>query len=101
MILYDKNYKLIGISRAVLGFLGYNDLDEFKSIHEDFSELFVEKKGYIYNFKNFPWIEYVLYGGGVNKRAIISLKNSQEVETELRVREIELIKSINESDKYF
>ena len=101
MILYDKNYNLIGVSRAVLGFLGYNDLEEFKSIHEDFAELFVEKKGYIYKFKNFSWIEYVLYGGGGNKRAVVSLKNSQEVETELRVREIELLKNIGQSDKFY
>ncbi len=85
----------------MLNFLGFEDLEEFKAIYKDVADLFVEKRGYIYKFKNFSWIEYALHSGTPNKKVLITLKNSQVIESELKIKEIYLINPIGESDKFY
>ncbi len=101
MILYDKYSNFLGMSPKMLSFLGFEDLDEFKAIYKDVADLFVEKKGYIYKFKNFSWIEYTLHSGTPNKNVLITLKNSQVIESELKITEIYLSTPINNSDKFY
>lgn len=96
MILYDNDNNLIGISRDTLNFLGYEDMEEFKTYASDVADLFVAKSGYVYKFNNFSWIDYVLHSGAANKCAIIKLKNGKEVETEVVIREILLLNSSKE-----
>ncbi len=85
----------------MLNFLGFEDLEEFKAIYKDVADLFVEKRGYIYKFKNFSWIEYALHSGTPNKKVLITLKNSQVIESEIKIKEIYLINPIGESDKFY
>ncbi len=101
MILYDKYSNFLGMSSTMLSFLGFEDLEEFKAIYKDVADLFVEKRGYIYKFKNFSWIEYALHSGTPNKKVLITLKNSQVIESELKIKEIYLINPIGESDKFY
>ncbi len=101
MILYDKYSNFLGMSSTMLNFLGFEDLEEFKAIYKDVADLFVEKRGYIYKFKNFSWIEYALHSGTPNKKVLITLKNSQVIESELKIKEIYLINPIGESDKFY
>ncbi|MBE0494937.1 MAG: hypothetical protein IBX45_00860 [Campylobacterales bacterium] len=88
MILYDKECNLIGIAKDVLVFLGYEDMEEFKTYNNDVADLFVNKLGYVYKFQNFSWIDYVLYSGAPNKNAIIKKKNGKEIEVHVSIREI-------------
>ncbi len=85
----------------MLSFLGFEDLDEFKAIYKDVADLFVEKTGYIYKFKNFSWIEYTLHSGTPNKNVMITLKNSQVIESELKIKEIYLINELGGSSKFY
>ncbi len=88
MLLYDKSGNFIGVSKEELALLGFEDFDEFKSMHNDLAELFLEKPGYIFKFKNFSWIEYVLHSGTPKKVAILELKNGKQIEVDIKITEI-------------
>lgn len=88
MILYDKECNLIGVAKDVLVFLGYEDVEEFKTYNNDIADLFVNRLGYVYKFQNFSWIDYILYSGAPSKNAIIKKKNGKEVEVGVSVQEI-------------
>ena len=76
MILYDQNRKLMAISDELIDFLGFNSIEDLKKNINDISNLFEKKPGYIYNFKNFSWINYLLSNSSKEHKAIISLQNS-------------------------
>jgi len=88
MILYDQDFNFIGMSAETLTFLGYEDIDEFTSMHNDFADLFVKKEGYIHRFENFSWIHYILYSGAANKKAFVSRKNGSEVCVDITIKEV-------------
>ncbi len=67
MILYGKNCDFIGIGKEELSFLGFENIDQFKEVCSDVADLFVNKPGFIYKFKNFSWIEYTLNSGAPKK----------------------------------
>ena len=69
-------------------FLGYEDIDEFKTYNNDVADLFVNKLGYVYKFQNFSWIDYILYSGAPSKNAIVKKKKCKEVEVGVSVQEI-------------
>lgn len=87
MILYDKSGQFIGMTHTELNLLGYDDMEAFCNEHTDIADLFVNKAGYIFKFKNFSWIDYLLYSGAPHKHAIIRTKNGKEVEVLLAARE--------------
>lgn len=89
------------MSSENLSYLGYEDLSDFTSQHSDFASLLVNKEGYIYKFQNFSWIDFILYSGSPNKAALLKLKNGDEVEIKLSVKEVFLNTPINGSEKYF
>ncbi|RUM68786.1 MAG: hypothetical protein DSZ05_00580 [Sulfurospirillum sp.] len=88
MILYDQDFRFIGMSAETLTFLGYEDIDEFTSMHSDFADLFVKKEGFIHKFDNFSWIHYVLYSGAANKKAYLSRKNGEEICVDITIKEV-------------
>lgn len=45
MILYDKNYNLIGIGKKVLKILGYKNFEEFTSFHNDIDDVAISYSG--------------------------------------------------------
>lgn len=94
VILYDENNNLLGISSDTIRFLGYDDMDDFKTYANDVADLFVKKSGYIYKFDNFSWIDYVLHSGAAKKSAFIKLKSGKEVEVNVSIKEILLPNSL-------
>lgn len=100
LVLYDKNFKPIGISQDILNFLGYEDIDDFKTYATDIADLFVQKSGYIYKFENFSWIKYILHSGAPNKSALIKLKHGQEQEIQLSIKELFLFDE-DDDDLYY
>ncbi len=101
MILYDEHYRFLGISNETLAFLGYEDLSEFLSLHNDFADLFQKRDGYVYKFENFSWIDFILYSGAGNKNGIIQLKNGEETEVKIHIKEIYLARPIEEATKLY
>lgn len=101
MILYDKSGLFLGMGNQELYLLGYEDMEEFRNYHNDFADLFVNKPGFIFKFKNFSWIDYAQHSGTPNKRVLIRTKNGKEVETSLNISEIYLQKEINNSSLFF
>ncbi len=97
MVLYDKKSNFLGIGQNELFILGYEDMVEFKSYHNDFADLFVNHPGYISKFKNFSWIDYALHSGVSNKNVLLKHKNGTEIEATLDIMEIFLLDEINES----
>ena len=95
MILYDNAGLFLGIGRQELNLLGYEDMEEFRRYHNDFADLFVNQPGYVFKFKNFSWIDYVLHSGTPNKRVLIKTKNGKKIETSLNIQEIYLQNDIN------
>lgn len=101
MVLYGKSGDFIGIGKEELSFLGFDDIDEFKNEYKDFADLFVNKPGYIFNFKNFSWIDYTLHSGAPKKTVVLKLKNGQEVEANLKINELFLKNPTNKEDLYY
>lgn len=95
MVLYDKKSNFLGIGRSELSLLGFEDIEEFKSYHDDFADLFVNHPGYISKFKNFSWIDYTLHSGVSNKSVILRHKNGTEIEAKLDIMEIFLLDEIS------
>jgi len=94
MILYNENGEFLGISSETVSFLGYEDTNEFLSLYSDFADLLVEKEGKIYKFKNFSWIDFILYSGAPNKSAVVKMKDGNEADIRLTVKEIILAKEL-------
>ena len=101
MVLYDENYKFLGISGSLLQRLGYEDISDFSSLHRDFADLFEKENGLIYNFDNFSWIDFILYGGANKDKAIIKTKNNKKMNVQIEIQEIFLKDDINGVEKLF
>jgi len=101
MILYDDKQNFLGMSSHTLSFLGYEDIGDFLSLHNDFANLFVNQEGYIYKFDNFSWIDFVLFSGSANKSAIITLKNGQDTQVDLSIKEVHLAHPLNGINKLY
>lgn len=101
LILYDKSGLFLGMGTQELYLLGYEDMEEFRNYHNDFADLFVNKPGFIFKFKNFSWIDYAQHSGTPNKRVLIKTKNGKEIETSLTINEIYLQKELNGSSLFY
>jgi len=74
MLLYNHNKEFLGIDNEDLHLLGYQSFSELLSECHDFADLFVKKPGYIHNFKNFQWIDFVLHAEAEESKAIVHAK---------------------------
>lgn len=71
MLIYNHNKQLIGIDEETLHHLGYATFAGFLEVHKDVADLFVKKPGYVHNFKNFPWIDFVIHSDSDDAKAIL------------------------------
>jgi len=74
VLIYDHNKEFIGIDQQSLELLGYTRFEDLIHEHKDVAELFVKKPGYIHNFTNFPWIDFVLHAESNDAKVIIAGK---------------------------
>ena len=74
MLIYDHNKEFIGIDQESLKLLGYKSFEDLIHEHKDVAKLFVKKPGYIHNFTNFPWIDFVLHAESDDAKVIIAGK---------------------------
>ncbi len=75
MLIYDHNKEFIGIDQESLELLGYERFEDLIHEHKDVAELFVKKPGYIHNFTNFPWIDFVMHAESDDSKVIIAGKS--------------------------
>jgi len=101
LILYDKSGLFLGMGNQELYLLGYEDMEEFRNYHSDIADLFVNKPGFIFKFKNFCWIDYAQHSGTPNKRVLIRTKNGKEIESSLLINEVYLQKEINGTSLFY
>lgn len=81
MLIYDANFKLLGMSEHALKLLGYPSFNAFYSNHSDISELFVDKEGFYIYGQNVSFQEYMFKS---QKPLLILLKNSKNLEIEIK-----------------
>ena len=74
MLLYNQRKEFVGIDADDLSSLGFSNINELLSESNDFADLFVKKPGYIHNFKNFSWIDFILHSETGESKAIIHAK---------------------------
>jgi len=74
VLIYDHNKEFIGIDQESLDLLGYECFKDLIHEHRDVAELFVKKPGYIHNFTNFPWIDFVMHAESDDSKVIIAGK---------------------------
>lgn len=78
MLIYNHNKEFLGIGENDLKTFGFSDLEEFKSLTEDFADLFIKATGYIYNFNHIHWIDYIACcNDNSQQKAIIRVKEKE------------------------
>ncbi len=71
MLIYDHNRQFLGLDNEDLQQLGFASATVLFEQCSDFADLFVKRPGYIHNFKNFEWIDFVLHAKSDDSKAII------------------------------
>ena len=71
MLLYNNKQEFIGIDDEGLRLLNYSSLEELLSVCSDVADLFANEPGYIHNFKNFGWIDFLLHADVDASSAIV------------------------------
>ena len=71
MLLYNNKQEFIGIDDEGLRLLNYSSLEELLSVCTDVADLFANEPGYIHNFKNFGWIDFLLHADSDASSAIV------------------------------
>jgi len=74
LLLYNQRKEFIGIDEDDLSNLDFQNISELQNESHDFADLFVKKPGYIHNFKNFSWIDFILHSEADESKAIIHAK---------------------------
>jgi len=74
LLLYNQRKEFIGIDEDDLKTLDFQNINELQNESQDFADLFVKKPGYIHNFKNFSWIDFILHSEADESKAIIHAK---------------------------
>jgi len=71
VLLYKQDGSLYCVTKKALQLAGFQSLADFLAEHRDYSELFVKKPGYIYNFENFSWINFLKHATPQQKKALL------------------------------
>ncbi|MCF6201001.1 MAG: Hpt domain-containing protein [Hydrogenimonas sp.] len=85
MLIYRNDGKLFCISKKALKLAGYHDIEHFNDEHNDYSELFLKRPGYIYNFEAFSWLIFLKNASKEQKRVLISTRDNAIYECELEL----------------
>lgn len=72
MLIYNHDKEFIGIDVNDLQKLHYRSFNDLLNHCSDFADLFVKKPGYIHNFKNFNWIDFVMHSDSDESKVLVS-----------------------------
>lgn len=96
MLIYNHKKEFVGISEKILKTLGLSSLEELKRHCDDFASLFLKQTGYIHNFSQIHWIDYILCSYSNSGFKAVVLLNDKEFNTTITIRTIYLS---DEADK--
>ncbi|MGZ8548531.1 MAG: Hpt domain-containing protein, partial [Sulfuricurvum sp.] len=71
MLLYNHKQEFMGIDEEGLKLLNYSSFEELLKVCTDVADLFANEPGYIYNFKNFGWIDFILHSDSDVSNALV------------------------------
>lgn len=71
MLFYNHKQEFIGIDDDGLKLLNYDSLPALLEVCGDVADLFAKEPGYIHNFKNFGWIDFLLHADSDASSAIV------------------------------
>lgn len=71
MLLYNHRQEFIGIDTEGLRLLNYSTMSDLLNVCNDVADLFANEPGYIHNFKNFGWIDFLLHADSDASSAIV------------------------------
>lgn len=71
MLFYNHEQKFIGIDEEGLKLLNYTTFEDLLGVCGDVADLFAKEPGYIHNFKNFGWIDFLLHAESDATSAIV------------------------------
>lgn len=74
MLFYNHKQEFLGIDEEGLKLLNYTSLEDLLSVCGDVADLFAKEPGYIHNFKNFGWIDFLLHADSDATSAIVHAK---------------------------
>lgn len=80
MLIYNKTGKLVACTNdSVLKPLGHESVEDFFSVHDDLSELFIQRVGYIAAYDNLPWVAF-LFNDILPQNKVLVTIDSKECE---------------------
>jgi len=85
MLIYNHKKEFVGISQNELNYFGFDTLSNLQQEVGDFADLFVKTPGYIHNFKNVHWIDYITCADSKEESKVIINVNSKKFHTSLGV----------------
>ena len=71
MLLYNHKQEFMGIDEEGLQLLNYSSFEELLKVCTDVADLFANEPGYIHNFKNFGWIDFILHADSDASNALV------------------------------
>lgn len=84
MLIYNSRKEFVNITDDSLNQVGYYSIDQLRDDVADFADLFENKPGYVHNFKNFSWIDFLLHSEQDSVKASIRC-NSKIFECSFKV----------------
>ena len=85
MLIYNHKKEFVGIDQNKLNYFGFDTLSNLQQEVSDFADLFVKTPGYIHNFKNVHWIDYITCTGSSEESKVIINVNSRNFQASLSV----------------
>jgi HPt (histidine-containing phosphotransfer) domain-containing protein len=79
MLIFNKVGKLLACTDdTLLQPLGYESVKEFFNAHNDISEIFIQKEGYVASYDNIPWIALVYNDVLSQKNVLVSIGGEEK-----------------------
>ncbi|MFZ5375646.1 MAG: hypothetical protein ACOZBX_08920, partial [Campylobacterota bacterium] len=96
MLFYNHKQEFIGLDEDALKLLNYTSLEELLTVCSDVADLFAKEPGYIHNFKNFGWIDFLLHADSESNSAIVHA-NGRTFSCTLHVHKLYLCEAPSET----
>ncbi len=90
MLIYNHTKEFVGINEEGLRVLGCANLNELLNECYDFADLFVKRPGFIHNFKNFNWIDFIMHAEADEAKAIVHIKG-KSFSCQIEVKDFSLV----------
>jgi hypothetical protein len=99
VLIYNSRKEFVDATIDTLRRVGYNSISELQEDAVDFADLFENKPGFVHNFKNFSWIDFILHSEHDNTKARIRC-NGKIYESSFKI-DTHFFTPGDESDKGF